>query len=265
MKQYTKEQIVEAISYWTRQLKLMTESYNNCVDALITEFGKDIVLMRHFRYKLTQQDLNRIFKILNQYIFNGEIRTIPVVLWPKNKLIDKINYHASESGVVDGDIDDIDCYGVHSAICNDILDENGNIIDVIIRDDYLMMNFDKFQNNCIFIFTVACICHEMIHVYDRQTSKEYHDLALKQSQTKKKQDFHKTGVFMNKKKEANDNGINVVDQVKLSHVESNISARYKLKNIIGEDEDSDTVVVKDDQMLYMKNKKTGKGVLVHFD
>ena len=60
-------------------------------------------------------------------------------------------------------------------------------------------------------------------------------------------------------------GINVVDQVKLSHVESNISARYKLKNIIGEDEDSDTVVVKDDQMLYMKNKKTGKGVLVHFD
>ena len=53
MKQYTKEQIVEAISYWTRQLKLMTESYNNCVDALITEFGKDIVLMRHFRYKLT--------------------------------------------------------------------------------------------------------------------------------------------------------------------------------------------------------------------
>ena len=37
----------------------------------------------------------------------------------------------------------------------------------------------------------------------------------------------------------------------------------KLKNII--DEDSDTVVVKDDQMLYMKNKKTGKGVLVHFD
>ena len=65
------------------------------------------------------------------------------------------------------------------------------------------------------------------------------------------------------KEEANDNGINVVDQVKLLHVEPNISARYKKKNII--DEDSDTVVVKDDQMLYMKNKKTGKGVLVHFD
>ena len=44
MKQYTKEQIFEAISYWTRQLKLMTESYNNCVDALINEFGHDLVV-----------------------------------------------------------------------------------------------------------------------------------------------------------------------------------------------------------------------------
>lgn len=77
-------------------------------------------------------------------MFNGEIKNIPVVLWPKKNLIDKINYHTAASGVVDGDIEDIDCYGVHSAICNDILDKNGNIIDIMIRDDYLMMNLDKF-------------------------------------------------------------------------------------------------------------------------
>lgn len=70
---------------------------------------------------------------------------------------------------------------------------------------------------------------------------------------------------MDKKKEANDNGIKVVDKIELTHVEANILARYKLKNIIGENEDSNTIAIKDDQMLYMKNKKTGKGILIHFD
>ena len=40
--------------------------------------------------------------------------------------------------------------------------------------------------------------------------------------------------------------------------EANISARYKLKIIIGENEDLNTIAIKDDQMLYMKNKRLEK-------
>lgn len=45
----------------------------------------------------------------------------------------------------------------------------------------------------------------------------------------------------------------------------NSKARYVLKSVVGENEKQDTVVVKNDQMLFMKNKRTGKGVLMHFD
>lgn len=42
-------------------------------------------------------------------------------------------------------------------------------------------------------------------------------------------------------------------------------ARYILKTIIGEHEKSNNMIVQSDQMLFVKNKKTGKGILMHFD
>lgn len=40
----------------------------------------------------------KIFSILNKHLFNNEIKFLPVVLWPMNKLVDKLNYHAKMSG-----------------------------------------------------------------------------------------------------------------------------------------------------------------------
>ncbi len=45
----------------------------------------------------------------------------------------------------------------------------------------------------------------------------------------------------------------------------NSKARYVLKSVVGENEKQDTIVVKNDQILFMKDKQTGKGVLMHFD
>ena len=60
-----------------RQLRLMNESiYNNVIDALISEFGKDIVLSREFNYNLTQSDLKKIFNILNLYLFENKINWV---------------------------------------------------------------------------------------------------------------------------------------------------------------------------------------------
>ena len=55
----------------------MNESiYNNVIDALISEFGKDIVLSREFNYNLTQSDLKKIFNILNLYLFENKINWV---------------------------------------------------------------------------------------------------------------------------------------------------------------------------------------------
>lgn len=42
-------------------------------------------------------------------------------------------------------------------------------------------------------------------------------------------------------------------------------ARYVLEDVIGENEDSDIMVVKDDQTVFIKNRKTGQGMLTLFD
>lgn len=267
-RRYTKRQIIEAIKYWENVLKKIDESvHNNVIDALIAEFGEDVVLSTKFNYTLTQQDLKKIYDILNLHLFSGRIDLLPVVLWPMNKLVDKLNYHAKMSGENNEEIKNIRCLGVHSSICTEIYNDNHEIIDVKIRDHYLIINSSEIANS-IFIFIVAVICHEMIHVYDHQTSNEIHDMVLEWEKYHKKEPaVHDTRIFKDKMKEANDNGINVVPVLSSdeTHKVDNIQARYTLRNIIGENENPDVEVIKGDQNLYFHNKKTGYGYFIHFD
>ena len=94
MKQYTKEQISEAISYWTCQLKLMTESYNNCVDALINEFGHDLVVSNEKTYNLSKEDLARMYDVLNFTLFDNSLKSIRLEYWPEDLIVDKLNENA---------------------------------------------------------------------------------------------------------------------------------------------------------------------------
>ena len=259
--------VSNAINEFINDLKtFINENYNAIIDALINQFGKDIVLSTKCDYTLSQSDLKKIFKILNQHLFRNSITYAPVLVWPTRKLIDKLNYHIAESGITNEFITNANFYGVHSAICEDILDSNQNIISVKIRDDYILMNGDKLID-CTFIFVVACICHEMIHLYDRQVYKDYYKLALIQSQTGKSQEFHNTPIFKQKSFDANMNGIHVIDKINQndSHENVNKQARYILKTVIGEHENSNDMIVQSDQRLFVKNKKTGKGILMHFD
>ena len=267
-KQYTKKQIVEAIKHWESVLKRMDESvYNNVIDALVDEFGKDVALSKEFNYTLTQQDLKKIFSILNKHLFGNEIKFLPVVLWPMSKLVEKLNYHAKMSGDENEEFKNVQCLGVHTAICVPIIDDNNEIIDVKFRDNYLIVNSSKIKN-VIFIFAVAVICHEMIHAYDYQYSNETHDLALEwEKNHMQRPDFHNTKIFKNKMNEANDNGINVVTQLSSdeSHVVDNIKARFVLKNTINENDKPDLIVCQSEQDILMLNKKTGYGFFAHFD
>lgn len=267
-KHYTKRQIIESIKHWQNVLKMMNESvYNAVIDALVDEFGKDVVLSTKFDYTLTQQDLKKIFSILNLHLFDNKIKYLPVVLWPMEKLVDKLNYHAKMSGSNNEDIKAIKCLGVHSSICTEVYNSNNEIVDIKIRDHYLIINSSEIINN-IFIFVIAVICHEMIHAYDQQSSNEVHDLVLNwEKYHEKEPEVHQTRIFKDKMKEANENGINVVPVLSSdeSHFTDNIHARYVLKSVIGEIENPDVEVIKGKQNLYFHNKKTGYGYFIHFD
>jgi hypothetical protein len=263
-KSYTKEQIIEAISYWTRQLKLMTESYNKCIDALINEFGHDIVTSRNFNYNLTKDDLKRIYDILNFTLFNNKLGLIRLEYWPEGFIIDKLNENAIKSGVFDQKISSIPCYGVFSAVCKDIVDKNGNITDININEEIIILN-KTYLKDCIFIFAVASICHEMIHYYDR-FSKEFHDKQLNASQTNDDFDSHKDVIFQQMMKEANEHGINVTDTLKnVQFKTANENARYVLERVIGENDDSQTHINANDNRYTMRAKGSRKFVFAEFD
>ena len=95
-KSYTKDQIVEAITYWTRQLKLMSESCEKCTDALMSEFGYGIVTSSEFTYNLTKDDLERMYDVLNFTLFNNELGHIRLEYWPEKMIISKLNEHAEK-------------------------------------------------------------------------------------------------------------------------------------------------------------------------
>lgn len=272
--QYTKKQIIEISEYWKFILQRLDESiYNNVIDMLIIEFGKDLVLSKSFNYTLTHQDLKIIFKILNKNLFNNQIKFVPIMLWPMTKLVDKLNYHAKMSGDQNKEIHTTNCLGVHTAICIDIFNKNHELIDIKNRDSYLIINSSEMKNT-IFIFTVAVICHEMIHVFDYQNSSEIHDMELnweicsyKGLPVKELPNFHKTTIFKNKMKESNENGINVVEELSSdnSHKIDNINARYVLKTVIGESENPDVETLSTAHDLFLHNKKTGYCFFAHFD
>lgn len=119
---------------------------------------------------------------------------------------------------------------------------------------------------CTFIFAVACICHEMIHYYDRFT-QEFHDKQLESSKTKEEFDSHMDQAFQAKKLEAHENGIDVEENFSRLGTYKNINskARYVLRQAIGENEDSNSSIFGNEHSLFIKNDKTGKMFFAFFD
>lgn len=263
-KQYTREQITEAISYWTRQLKLMDESCSKCVDALINEFGHDRVVSREYDYNLTKEDLKRIYDVLNFTLFRNDLGPVRLEYWPEGFVVDKLNENSVKSGDLETKFDSAPCYGAFSAVCKDVLDKDGNIVDIVISDDIIMLN-KTYLKDCIFIFAVASICHEMIHYCDRFTT-EFHDKQLAASQTKGDFDSHKDELFQQMMKEANAQGINVTETLNdVPFKTANGNARYTLKSVIGEDEDTQTFINANEHRCTLRAKGSHKFMFVEFD
>lgn len=266
-RQYTRQQIEKTIDYWAKQLHLMNETKSKAIDALVDEFGHDVVFSEYMDYNLSQDDCEKIFDILNKHLFDNSLKPVKIFLWPQNKAIELLKKNAAESGKPNQNYDNAEFYGTYTGVCKDIKDENENIVDVQMSKEAIVMNSTKLTT-CTFIFAVACICHEMIHHYDRFT-KEFHDKQLKASQTNDTFDSHEDAAFQAKMEEANQNGINVEKNFKKlgSYINANGKARYVLRKEIGEDEDDRSFIHEfgDEQHIFIKNDKTGEMFFAFLD
>ena len=73
--------------------------------------------------------------------------------------------------------------------------------------------------------------------------------------------------FREKMEEANENGINVVENLSSDNtrVVDNMRARYVLKKVVGESENPDVEVLQSEHDVFFHNKKTRMGFFAHFD
>lgn len=158
--------------------------------------------------------------------------------------------------------------GVHSVLYdNDV--ENLKMTDVLqLHDDVIILNTDYVQNKSL-IFAIASLCHEMIHYYDRLFG-EYCTYSKCAIITKSKINMHNTPTFENMKDEANNIGINVIQEIP-HHKNIDIldaqSIQLLMKKaeeegLILEGEDRWNRIIKNDSQLISFND-SGKGGVIN--
>ena len=79
-----------------------------------------------------------------------------------------------------------------------------------MHDSIIMLNMDRITKKANFAFTVACLCHEMIHYYDRLFG-EYEELLKYECIHKIKINTHSTPTFKNFKNKALTMYLDVID------------------------------------------------------
>lgn len=262
---YTRKQIEEALKYWTKRLDVLNESITRTIQALIDEFGEKRVISCEKDYRLTKEDLQKIYDVLNRCLFDGKLGRIRLEYWPEAMVVDKLQQNHIESEDYGEMVDSALCYGVFSGVAKDIKNAKGEIVDVDVSKEIIMIN-KTYLKDCVFMFAVASICHEMIHYADRYTD-EFHDKMVRSSQTGMSYNPHENQLFIDKMAEANAEGVNVIANVSSGETYDDLNRRayYTMKRVLDEDDDNKSIVAKDDQTLIVRGPGSNKTFFAFFD
>ena len=201
---YTKQQIVEAIKHWKSVLKMIDESKNALLNTLFAVFNTND-LLKPFNGRIDSKLLNECFIILNKHLFSSKLPKLPLIYESDNKirafLIDRETNPDNIPNIF---------FGVHSVICDN--DQISNWSESLqLHNDVILLNSNYIDKKSL-SFLIACLCHEMIHYYDRLFG-EYCDFTKYTLMTGIKKDKHNTMTFETMKEEANNLGIKVIQQI----------------------------------------------------
>ena len=270
-KKYTKEQITKAIKYWSRVLERIdeveaTKKSNAVVDGLIAEFGYDLVTNTRSTYRLNDEDLEKIFLILNRHLFENKLKKPFLRYLPEQNVVNRINDNIIASEVFENDVEKAKCYGVFLSAALDDVNSSGKTIGVHFADDQIIIN-STYLTKCVFIFAVASICHEMIHYY-RRTLPGFDDQYFKESVGElEPEEPHDNEVFEQKMDEAKKYGINVIKGQghNETYFDMNFGARNRLASVIGEKDNNNTIIVEKGGKCILRTKGSRKSCLIYFD
>lgn len=203
-KQYTYNQIIKSIRYWKNVLSVLNETKNELLSKLFETFGIDC-LCKSNQCNINNLVINKCFDILNTYIFSSKLVKIPIIYSNDTNIRKFLLNRKTDSNSIPKTF-----FGVYSVIC-----DNDTTLSwktpLILRDDVILLNKNHIENKSI-TFLVSCLCHEMIHYYDKLYG-EYCDFIKYNIITNIIKNLHNTLTFDNMKNQANNLGLSVIQDI----------------------------------------------------
>lgn len=208
----------------------MDESKSILLDALFNTFGTDSML-KPFMGEITDSVLRKCFDVLNVNFFSSKLKAIPLMYVSDSEA----RRFLASRDVKEDEIPNM-FFGVHSVLYdNDPIKLKWNDT-LILHDDVILLNKKHIGGKSI-SFLTACLCHEMIHYYDRMFG-EYCDFIKYILITGTKKNMHNTMTFETMKDQARDVGINVIQEIQ-------------------EDKDAEILDKEGIELLFRKAKENG--------
>jgi len=174
--------------------------------ALSDEFEKSKLFSKTYKANFHEDFFKRCYRILNEHFFSSKLDEIPVYYRSDVEIRDFLIKRKSNQIKIPHHF-----LGTYSVILEndrktlrwtDVLD---------LHDDVILLNKDHIESKSL-IFAIACLCHEMIHYYDRLLG-EYCDFAKYSIITGIDKNIHNTFTFEDMKDKANNIGIDVIQEI----------------------------------------------------
>ena len=168
---------------------------------LVKVFGEDLVKNQHVN--LSQSQVEQLYKILNNFVFDNILDDIPVKLMDIDNIIEELHRQDEVENIPYQDYSSKKkSYGFYINVgdVDESLSDNKQIFSLKYRNHMIYINQSKC-NGLSFLKQVAVLCHEMIHYYDALYGqyKKFHQISYLQ---KREKNDHLTPTFKQKKKDA---------------------------------------------------------------
>ena len=184
----------------------MNEAEDQLLQALSDAFEKSKLFSKTYKGKFNEDFFRKSYDILNEHFFLSKLDKIPIYY----KFDADIRKFLINRKINKNDIPNL-FFGTHSILYDNDPKTLKMTDELIIHDDVILLNKDHIEDKSL-IFAIACLCHEMIHYYDRLFG-EYCDFAKFTIITNIKKNIHNTFTFENMKDKANELGINVIQEI----------------------------------------------------
>ena len=205
-RKYTKHQIIESIKHWQKKLQLIDEAEDQLLQALSDAFEKSKLFSKTYKGKFNEDFFRRAYDILNEHFFQSKLDKIPVYYKSdadiRKFLVNRKNKKQEIPELF---------FRTHSVLYDNDPKTLKWSDELILHDDVILLNKDHIEDKSL-IFAIACLCHEMIHYYDRLFG-EFCDFRKCCLMTGLNRNIHNTLTFEDMKDKANELGINVIQEI----------------------------------------------------